>query len=233
MILIFFIYFTLFCHCQVQFEEINMSQLNFSEYYDCESGIKRYKIINEQEYNYLQIKVEGKTKEANTNHIISYYQQDSDLKERKQLSQGVSSSSLMWLSKLQIENYFYMTIECAKFPCDFQLDLNLANKAYLPIGETYTYYVTDENKQMNFTIIPSPLMDNLREYQLHKFSLWGKGQNNLDTKLEGGTYEKPSSIYNFYWIEYSVIKQSKYTLVVNGEVGELINIGALIYEYYL
>ena len=209
-----------------------MTYWYFSKYYDCETGIKKYKIINEQVYNYMLIKVQGRTKEANTNHIISYYQKDSDLKERKQLSQGVSSSSLMWLSKLQIENYFYMTIECAKFPCDFQLDLNLTNKAYLPIGETYTYYVTHENKQMNFTIVPSPLMDNLREYQVHKFSLWAKGQNNSETILEGGTYQKPSSKYNFYWIELSGIKQSNYTLVVKGEFRELINIGALIYEYY-
>lgn len=227
-----FIYLLTLSFSQIQFEEINLNRENFSEYYDCVSGIAQYKIINELDYYYLKITVEGKTKEENTNHIISFYQKDSELKERKQLSQSVTGSSLMWLSKLQIKNYFYITIECAKFPCDFQLELNSTDKADLPLGEQYTYYVTDENKQMNFSIVTSPLMNTLRQFQVHKISVWAKGQKNTIAILEGGNYDKPSSKYSFYWIDVYFFEQSNYILVVNGEVGELINIGAFIYEYY-
>ena len=74
-----------------------------------------FKIIQVKDYNYLKIYVEGNGDNEKTNHVISYYQEE-ELKERKQLSQSVTNlnSTIMWLTKEQIQNDFYLQLNVQK-----------------------------------------------------------------------------------------------------------------------
>ena len=193
----------------------------------------KFKVNSVKDYNYLKIKIEGKGNNADTNHIISYYQGDSNLKERKQLSQSLSGNSLMWLTKEQIENDFYFTVECAKNPCQYQVYLNGTNIAELFLDEQYTYYVTKENKQMNFTIKGNSYIDSITsETDKYMITFWVKGNKkiNCEIETEGDYFSKKSDKYNYFSKYLNEFKDNnKYIIIVNGEVGDLINIGSLLF----
>ena len=74
--------------------------------------------------NFLKIVAEGRNYKdiANhTNHIISFYKQDSNYKDRKQLSQSLTGRTVMWLTKEQLKNIFYFNVECSKSNCDYSV----------------------------------------------------------------------------------------------------------------
>jgi hypothetical protein len=64
--------------------------------------------------NYMKIEVKQNNiteKSDNSNLLLSYYQQDSDFKNRKQFSQNSYGNAFIWLNKDQIKNAFYFSIE--------------------------------------------------------------------------------------------------------------------------
>ena len=87
---------------------------------------KKYRIISETVPLFLQIISQGNF-QPNTsninNYIISYYANDSNFKERKQLSKSFQGKTVMWLNNEQIKNEFYISIECEIPPCDYSLSI--------------------------------------------------------------------------------------------------------------
>ena len=103
--------------------------------------------------NYIEIKVQGNSltnlkEEIYINNIISYYRDDSKFEERKQLSQNITGTTKMILTNEQIKNYFYLSVECSKLPCNYILTIKSLDIVELILGEQYFYYVS-ERKQGN------------------------------------------------------------------------------------
>ena len=176
--------------------------------------------------SYLKILVEGKDENI-INHVISYYQ-DKNIIERKQLSQSARNTSIMWLNKEQTEKDFYITVECAEYPCPFDLTLEQTNEAELNLNEQYTYYVTKDNTKMKFKL------NFIEEYKVNDkkdpyVSVWARGNKNIEAVLKGGDFQKPSS-FIYYDITYDDFKKGDYYLTITGEIGDLINVGLILYR---
>ena len=178
---------------------------------------------------YLKVLIKGINDNANTNHIISFYQQDQTFTKREQVFQSLYDYTEMWLKKEQINSTFYFTVECIDYPCDFNYIISEMNSLDIKIGETYTYYVTKETQEMKFNIIMNRVIDdNIKEYVV---SIWAKGNKNIISELSCQNYEKHSK-YSAYIIKVGndIIKDGlNYTFTVKGEIGDLINIGSLIF----
>ena len=202
-------------------EEINLENGYYSKLIDCKEDCLIFKVKAINDYPYLKIKVEGNGETEKTNHIISYYQ-DQKLKDIKQLSQSITDTSVMWLTKEQIQNDFYTTIECAKFPCKFNLFLNGKDTAELDVNEQYNYYVTDNNKEMKFRLNCS--------IDLHIedlfVTIWTKGNFEINAALNND--KKSDNNNHFFQISYANFSQDEYNLNINGKVGDLINVGLLL-----
>ena len=102
--------------------------------------------------NYIKIFVKGYNEvNVDLNHIISYYQ-DESLEDRKQLAQSLYGNTTMWLNKKQIENEFYLTVDCFEEPCNYTIDIIPKDICELPLNEQFTYYVSEDNQEMKFRI---------------------------------------------------------------------------------
>ena len=115
--------FSCFFLINTQFNEAILDNGYYSKSFSSISEMTKFKINPIDNFNYVRILVEGKSETNNTNHIISFYQQDENLNERKQLSQGIDANTIMWLSKEQFKSETYLTVECEKIPCDFNVEL--------------------------------------------------------------------------------------------------------------
>ena len=66
-----------------QFEEIKLENGKFSKLFNDQAEILKLKVGKIQDSNYLKVKVEGIGEKSEINHIISYYNQEKELKNRK------------------------------------------------------------------------------------------------------------------------------------------------------
>ena len=206
-------------------EEIELENGYYSKIIAKETeDLLSFKVKVNGDYSYLKIKAEGNGDGENTNHIISFYQ-DQDLNNRQQLSQSVTDTSIMWLSRGQIEKDFYISIECAKIPCNFNLSLNGLNTAELGINEQYTYYVSDENEEMKFRLNSAIDYEDLEIENLF-ITIWTKGNFEIIATLNNDKKEK--SNYHFYNIPYQNFIDDEYDLNIKGNAGDLINVGVLL-----
>ena len=88
-------------------------------------------------YNYLKLEVE---RFYNNEIAISFYQNDSNYNERKQLAYSFSNSTFMWLNKKQFKNNFYLSINCkTTINCSYNLKIYAKKYAELNVGDIYTY----------------------------------------------------------------------------------------------
>ena len=225
---IIFLFLSVYFVNSQEFIPIELKNGQYSGQYEIQSTQLNFKVSEIKNYSYLSIKVEGNG-ETTTNHIISYYQ-DKNLNERKQLSQSLNDKTIMWLSKSQIDKDFYLTIECANIPCNFNLALKgkEEKEAELYADEQYTYYVTEQNKEMNFTLLCNT--DNLDE-NITFIMVWVRGNYKIDIALFGGERESYAD-NRYYRIQVREFKKSKYYLKIVAMEGDLINIGALLYPEY-
>jgi hypothetical protein len=183
---ILFIFYLFICFSFIQgFIDIDLTEGKFSKDFPAQNNITSFKVSQAKNYNYLKVNVEGYGNNENINHVISYYQEEK-LKERKQLSQSITKSTIMWLTKDQIQKDFYLTIECAKTPCDYKLDLSGETTAEIYINEQYTYFVTKENQQMNFSLLNFKNEYSFDEKYEYFVGIWAKGNRKINSKLEGG-----------------------------------------------
>ena len=162
------------------------------------------------------------------NYIISYYQ-DEDLKERKQLAQSLRNITIMWLNSNQTKKDFYITVECSKKPCSYYLFLEKTNEADLNLNDQYSYYITKENNNMKFKLLKE---HNSEVGEGSYVSIWVKGNKKIQTNLEDGEDQDPYKSYthcSYYVIEYENYIKYNYSITINGEIGDLINVGLIFY----
>ena len=220
-------FFLLFSFSKSDFQEIDLEKSDFSKTYNNQVEALKFKIKGNSS-PYIKITAKGKIAGIK-NHIISYYQ-DEDLKKRKQLSQSIKDTTIMWLTKDQIKKDFYITVECAIKPFSFEMNVNKKEKAELYLNEQYTYYVSKENKEMDFILKNSKIeYDENEEYYV---AAWVRGNYEIETKISGGNTENHSSSqYSYYRIDFDDdFTNSKITLKIKGEVGNLINVGLIFFK---
>ena len=203
---------------------------NFTSNYN--KGNKNYYITFDPELNiqnYIKIEVKINNQFLNVNPVISYYKKDKTLKDRQQLSKALARTAIMWLNKEQIKDGFYLTIESLD-TASYSINIIQNDFIELTYGEQYTYYVTEDNKQMKFAVKGKPpsQSETGSEYN-NTITIWAKGKKQLSSKLEGTNYEKLSK-YNAYIIKLEEIKDNSYFLTVEGAIGDLINVGVHFFQ---
>ena len=216
-----------FSFVELKFEEIKLDRGQFFKLFKDQSEILKLKVLKIQETNYLKIKVVGIGEKNETNHIISYYQEE-ELKNRKQLSQSITNITVMWLTKQQIEKDFYLLIECAKTPCNFNLELNSSDFAELIVDDFINYYVTKENQQMAFKIKNQDYQSLGNDY--YNISIWAKGNKKINSTLEGPNSLRLTPKYNIYRVNLEELKKYEYKLYINGIIGDYINVGIILFS---
>jgi len=153
--------------------------------------------------------------------ILSYYQEDSTFTNRKQLSLNSSDTTIMWLNKEQIKNGFYFSIEYGVKSCKYNFKIILENSIKLYLGQIYQYYITEQNKEMIFNI-----QGNITNEGTKILSIYAKGHRNIKSRLEENNNIIKHSKYNAYIIDEIKSTNINYNFIVNGNVGDLITVGA-------
>ena len=183
---------------------------------------------------YLKIMVKDNKGNNNSylnfvNYAISFYQEDSTFSDRKQLSYGSLDTITMWLTKEQVKNGFYLSIETTYSSCDYSLIICQKNVAEILPGEQYSYYVTEENKEMIFSIKKEKFETEAEKY----ITFWTLGNDSIETSIKGNYPSYANDIkkhpnYNAYIIEVENQNQNyEYSITMTGKTGNYIKIGNL------
>jgi len=183
--------------------------------------------------NYMKIEVKQNNiseKGDNSTLLLSYYQQDSDFINRKQFSQSSYGKVFIWLNREQIKNEFYFSLENPKQEIsNYTLTILLKEVVELSLDEQYTYYVSEENKQMNFSFINDL---NSEDITKNLITLWAKGNKNINSSInipDSSKMEKHQK-YNAYIIYSEEFNKISYNFTITGEVGDMINVGSILFE---
>ena len=194
-----------------------------------------YKIMFESDSyipNYMKIEVKQNNiteKSDNSNLLLSYYQQDSDFKNRKQFSQNSYGNAFIWLNKDQIKNEFYFSIENPNQESNnYTLSILLKETAELSLDEQYTYFVSKENKQMNFSIVNDLNSEDITQ---NLISIWAKGNKNINSliNIPDNSQMQKHQKYNAYIIFSEEFNKISYNFNITGEVGDMINVGSILF----
>ena len=161
------------------------------------------------------------------NHVISYYK-DPSFFVRKKLSQSLSGTTFMWLNKGQVEDMFYLSVECAKSPCKYSLSFIPSKLPSINLGEQYTYYITEESIKSEFNINFDSLDQKIFGDKT-TIVVWARGSKNLKTELNVNNTKHTE--YNAYIVNSEDIVEDL-KLTIEGKLGDLVKIGALVYEEF-
>ena len=183
--------------------------------------------------DYLKISVKGQDN-SNIYNIISFYQEDSSFITRKQLSQNVNKDieAEMILNKAQIKDLFYFTVECSTYKCNYDIDILGIDKIEINLNDkySYSYYVTEETEEMNFTIKGTFSDTNFgRIVGNNVVNIWAKGNKEITSKLDAKNSEKLSE-FNAYIIKLDKVENFEYNFQVVGKTGDLINVGVSFFD---
>ena len=202
------------------------------------NGNRKFCVKSEKENNlsnYLKIQIDSLYNNDNNDNqfVISYYQQDSSFEERKQFSQSFTNSTFIWLNKNQINKDFYFSVECSIISnCLYNLTFYKKDYAELNLGDIYNYYVTEENKNMSFLIKVncSKYINLYPNIYRHKVTIWSRGGKSIFSILKPHSF---NSILNDNYQAYLSVLSGlikEYFLKIEGNVGDLINVGSLIFD---
>ena len=219
-----------FANCEFLDEKINLKN-NFKHKYYADRTFL-VSVPKDGYTNYLKIEI-GYL-DISDEVAISYYQNDYNFKERKQLSYKFLNSTFMWLNKNQFKNDFYFSAKCkTKYNCNYNLNIYKKEYAELKLGDIYTYYVTEENKDMTFLIKLN--FDYESTSDISKILVWAKGSNNnINSILEPNSFTNLiNDKYQAYLLyKREILKNEYYYLKIEGNIGDLINIGSLTFDEY-
>ena len=165
--------------------------------------------------NYIKIEVEGKSNIKN--YIVSVYS-DKSRKKRIQLGQSFNGKTKVYLAPGQkVDNYIFFDLECDDYesPCEGTIITSNSNSIELKEGEPLSYYVSEENKEMIFSLTSSSTVANV----------WARGQMEIITTLSHNNYIKKDK-ENYYIVKGGLNSQ---TFSVKGTVGDFINVGYIGY----
>ena len=186
-----------------------------------------YKHKNDTKFIMVRIKGIDEEKE----YTIKYYK--NDINKIGQLSKSYENNAIMWLKQEQINQGFYLGLECKEKSCNYNLEIEPKEIIDLELGDTYSYYVNEDTLNMNFSITADPniydthlsLIDN------YKVTIWAKGYKKLNSDLNGQLdKENENKAYNIY--VQTIKNKETFILNVNGTQGDLINVGALIFHSF-
>ena len=147
----------LFIFTKQDLESIEFNGTVYNHSFENKQNITTFKVKVSNSSNYLKIEAKGFGEQTKINHIISYHKKETGLNEREQLSQSGNETTIMFLNKKQIEEDFYISIQCDKTPCNYSLALLSSEYAELSINDAISYYVTEANKEMKFKIFTDPI----------------------------------------------------------------------------
>ena len=138
----------------------------------------------------------------------------------------------MWLNKAQIKGGFYLSIECFLYPCNYTIKTNFKDNVEIDFDRAYTYYVTEDNKEMEFNIKGNPGMifyDDEETSKINcKISIQAKGNKELESEyISSNIHSKKYRGYHAYIIDKQEPKEINLKMKVIGKVGDFIEIGAL------
>lgn len=179
--------------------------------------------------NYIKIFVNQDEKRLfETKYIISFFQGDSTFTKIKPILNGFSVSYI-WLNKEQIKDGFYFSVEDIYQNCKYQIQI--IPKDYIELtfeSYTYSYYIYQENKISQFLIkgekdINPDLNDKLIFY------VYGNNNSIVEFNLNISDYRKHSK-YNAYILKN--LKFKDYIITVEGEIGDILDIGVLFLNTY-
>ena len=170
--------------------------------------------VNTGEHNqYIKFEVKG---EKNVNHVLSVYS-DENRSKRIQLAQSFNGITKLFLSKEQNSNEnIYIDLECNK-TCSGIIDIKYnPNGIELSEGETLSYYVTEQNKIMQFILISNSTYE--------KCNIWARGQLDIKTTI---SHPNNSTKSNYYIVENC---KGQIQFKVEGKLGDYINTGFIGYK---
>lgn len=223
-----FILTILFTYVKPQTEEDlnvddNKTEFNFKEN-------KFLKVIPNFTGTYEFIKIQIEANNSNTDFALSYYKSKNN--KRFQLSQSISGKAFIYLKKEQISKEFFIKIEFLESPSDYTLTFALKNVMELSLGEQYSYYVSEENKEINFNIIGKPEIkytENEKENS-SKLAIWAKGSLDLKAELNETNEKMVKKGISAYIVELKELKDFSYSFKVTGDLGDFITIGVLLFS---
>ena len=192
---------------------------------------------NEDLPNYVQIIVNDDTSKLNYDfrHSIFYYKQDSTFSNINQFTKK-SFSPVMWLNKEQIKNGFYLSVECEFDPIvyfNYYMNITLHHNIELILNKDYNFYITEDNYLMNLF-----LFLNLSDYsseekeQNNSITIWVKGNKKISSKLNNNIKYEKHSLYDAYIIKLDELLEYNFSLTIEGETGDYINIGSTFFQNY-
>ena len=186
----------------------------------------------EHTHKLIRILIHGLGTEEATNYIISFYQ-DSQFKKRTQLSQSFNSESELFLNEAQLKSgQIFFSVDCDKYPCSYKYQISEQENIEINLEErnSYTYYVTEETREMNFIIHGKPeLPENTIFKGNNVLTIWAKGNKEITSELDAKNKEKHSEL-NAYLVKLEKLEEFSYNFKVKGEIGDLINVGLSFFD---
>ena len=105
----------------------------------------------------------------------------------------------------------------------------LKETAELSLNEQYTYYVSKENKQMNFSIVNDLTSEDITQ---NLITLWAKGNKNINSLIDipNNSQMEKHKKFNVYIIYSEEFNNFSIYFNITGEVGDMINVGSNLFE---
>ncbi len=186
-----------------------------------------YKHKNDTKF--IRVQITGNDDEEKE-YIIKYYK--NDINKIDQLSKSYENKAIMWLKQEQINQGFYLGLECKEKSCNYNLEIEPKEIIELEPGDTYSYYVNEDTLNMNFSITADPnIYKHIISIGSYKVTIWAKGYKKLNSDLYGPLdNENENKEYNTYI--QTIKNKENFILNVNGTQGDLINVGVLIFRSF-
>jgi hypothetical protein len=228
-----FLLVLLFVDIKSTIEDWNITELDNKKEF---SDNKELKIISKFQNPSNYLKIEMITESKDTQFIFSFYK-ESSLNNRTQLAQSISGKAFLYLTKEEFTNEFYIKTEFDGSPSKYNLSFTQKEILELSIGEQYTYYITKENKNMNFKLVGTPLITydkvSIHSYNTPRLSIWAKGSLDLSTTLsidEKVHTKKTKNLYSYIVELSNDTNPINYDFNISGTEGDLIKIGVVLFS---
>lgn len=190
---------------------------------------KYFKVIPKFTATYTFMKILIEAQESNADFALSYYKSNDN--KRLQLSQSISGKTFIYLNKEECSSEFYIKIEFRDSASKYSITFSLEQEMKISLGEKYSYYVSKENQEMTFNIAGKPEIkyiynNNIGESE--KLTFWAKGSLKVETELSVNSIKKELKGISAHIVELKDLNEFSYTFKVKGNLGDYINIGALL-----
>ena len=170
------------------------------------------------------IKVEATANKGNFSPILYFSAEDSEaLESRLQFAKGNSLNNEMWIKKEQFEKKnFFVCVQCQdEKECSYRLNFTGHDKVIFEEMKTYSYYISDNNKEMLFQF------RNEFKSTIDSLTIYATGGKNITLSYLGciGDSCEPFQFEEGAAITTKTNADNYYNISVTGEVGAYITVG--------